>query len=360
MKRNVLPAARKGRPPSERAASHAAIMDAVYALLQAKSVRDLTMEEVAKRAKVGKPTLYKWWPTKAALVLAILCEPMALNLEKPTALTAEESLRFRVRRLIDAFNGPFGKIVAGLIAEGQSEPAVLQEFFGRWVSPRRNATITDLQRGKDAGELRAESEPELLNDTIFGAIYYRFLLRSGTLTRRFGDELVEQVLRGGASFGAWPRSLGLIGSLALDTDWPCLYNAYMNDSIGFALLHAGHRVEARLEEALAAVKLSGAKHAALSVLVTQDEPISLSELAKKLTCVRSNITQLVDRLEADGLVKRIDDPADRRAVRAEVTRLGRKRHAAGTKVVNAVLQEVAKELAAVDPKMLKRALDAVQ
>jgi AcrR family transcriptional regulator len=113
MKKNVLPAARKGRPPSEMAASHAAIMDAVYALLQEKSVRDLTMEEVAKRARVGKPTLYKWWPTKATLVLAMLCERMAPNLEKPTVLTAEESLRFRVRRLIGAFNGRFGKIVAG-------------------------------------------------------------------------------------------------------------------------------------------------------------------------------------------------------------------------------------------------------
>jgi DNA-binding MarR family transcriptional regulator len=134
----------------------------------------------------------------------------------------------------------------------------------------------------------------------------------------------------------------------------------MNDSIGFALMHAGRRVEARLEEALAGVKLSGAKHAALSVLVTQGQPISLSELAETLTCVRSNITQLVDRLEADGLVKRTDDPADRRAVRAQVTRRGRERHAAGSKVVNAVLQDVAKELAQVDPKMLKRALDAVQ
>src|SRR5690242_6446475 len=171
MKKNPLPAVRKGRPPRQTAESHAAIIDAVYALLQAKSVRDLTMEEVAKRAKVGKPTLYKWWPTKATLVLAMLCERMAPKLEKPTVLTAEESLRFRVRSLIKAFNGPFGKVVAGLIAEGQSEPAVLQEFFDRWVSPRRNATI-------------------------FGAIYYRMLLRSGPLTRRFGEELVEQVIRG--------------------------------------------------------------------------------------------------------------------------------------------------------------------
>src|SRR5882672_5169324 len=194
--RNSSHRGRKGRPPSEMAASHAAIMNAVYALLQEKSVRDLTMEEVARRAKVGKPTIYKWWSTKATLVLAMLCERMAPNLEKPTGLSAEESLRFRVRRLIDAFNGPFGKIVAGIIAEGQSEPAVLQEFFDRWVTPRRSATIADLQRGKDGGELRSETEPELVNDAIFGAIYYRLLLRSGPLTRRFGEELVGQILRG--------------------------------------------------------------------------------------------------------------------------------------------------------------------
>src|SRR5580692_56979 len=196
MKKRVLPGARKGRPPSEMAASHSAIMDAVYTLLQEKSVRDLTIEEVAKRARVGKPTLYKWWPTKATLVLAMLCERMAPNLEKPTLLTAEGSLRLRVRRLIDAFNGPFGKIVAGLIAEGQSEPAIRQAFFGRWVGPRRIATIADLQRAKNAGELSSDTEPDLLNDAIFGAIYYRFLLGSGPFTRRFGEELVEQVIRG--------------------------------------------------------------------------------------------------------------------------------------------------------------------
>src|SRR5579862_4981118 len=176
---------RRGRPPSKAAASHAAIMNAVYALLQERSIRDLTMEAIAKRAKVGKPTLYKWWPTKAALVLSMLCERMAPNLEKPMALSAEQSLRLRVRRLIDAFNGRFGKIVAGLIAEGQSEPAILREYRDRWVGPRREATIADLRRGKNSGELRSETEPELLNDAIFGAIYYRFLLRSGPLTRQF-------------------------------------------------------------------------------------------------------------------------------------------------------------------------------
>jgi Tetracyclin repressor-like, C-terminal domain len=136
----------------------------------------------------------------------MLSERMAPNLGKPTALTAEESLRFRVRRLINAFNGPFGTIVAGLIAEGQSEPAILQEFFDRWVRPRRDATIADLQRGKSAGELRWETEPELLNDAVFGAIYYRMLLRSAPLTRRFGEELVEQAVRGHRSVPSCGRS----------------------------------------------------------------------------------------------------------------------------------------------------------
>ena len=102
----------------------------------------------------------------------------------------------RVRRLIDAFDGRFGKIVAGLIGEGQSEPDILQQFHDRSVSPRRTATIADLERGKDTGELHSDTEPDLLNDAIFGAIYYRFLLRSGPLTIRLGEELVEQVIRG--------------------------------------------------------------------------------------------------------------------------------------------------------------------
>ena len=92
--------------------------------------------------------------------------------------------------------GPLALMGSVPASESQSEPGVLQQFFDRWVSPRRTATIADLQRGKNAGELRSEAEPELLNDAIFGAIYYRLLLRSGPLTRRFGEELVEQVIRG--------------------------------------------------------------------------------------------------------------------------------------------------------------------
>ena len=157
-----------------------------------------------------------------------------------------------------------------------------------------------------------------------------------------------------------PVRVGPAGPITLDNGRTWLYYSCMNNAIASALVQAAHRVESRLEEALAGVGLSIAKFETLSVLVSQDRPISLSELAAKLVCVKSNVTQLVDRLETEGLVKRANDPSDRRAVRAEVTALGRKRQAAGTPVVNAVLQDVANKLAAVDSQKLKRALDAIQ
>src|SRR6266850_383961 len=101
----------------------------------------------------------------------------------------------------------------------------------------------------------------------------------------------------------------------------------------FSLINIGHAVEQHLEEALTQVGLSLAKFGALTHLVEAGEPLSLSECATKMTCVRSNMTQLVDRLEADGLVRRVEDPEDRRAVRAAVTPLGKTRYAAGLRQV---------------------------
>ncbi|MBA3671444.1 MAG: MarR family transcriptional regulator [Gemmatimonadaceae bacterium] len=89
------------------------------------------------------------------------------------------------------------------------------------------------------------------------------------------------------------------------------------------LLDAARAVEARAEGALAAAGLSLAKLGALRHLVLAAEPLSLSQLAERHCCGRSNVTQLVDRLEADGFVSRVADPDDRRTIRAAVTDAGR-------------------------------------
>jgi DNA-binding MarR family transcriptional regulator len=88
------------------------------------------------------------------------------------------------------------------------------------------------------------------------------------------------------------------------------------------LLDAARAVEARAEGALAEVGLSLAKLGALRHLILAAEPLSLSSLAARHCCGKSNVTQLIDRLESDGLVARVHDPEDRRTIRAEVTPSG--------------------------------------
>src|ERR1043165_248680 len=90
----------------------------------------------------------------------------------------------------------------------------------------------------------------------------------------------------------------------------------------FGLLEAARALEAKLESAMSDVGLSMAKFGVLRTLAAAGEPLTLTELASCQQCVRSNITQLVDRLEADGFVKRVDDSNDRRSTRAALTPLG--------------------------------------
>jgi DNA-binding MarR family transcriptional regulator len=130
-------------------------------------------------------------------------------------------------------------------------------------------------------------------------------------------------------------------------------------SLTTSILHAAHAIEDRIETALGDVGLSIAKHSALSRLQEAGQPLTLSELAERLSCVRSNITQLVDRLEADGLVRRVADPADRRSVRAELTDLGAEKQAIGASEVTRVHGEIAERLGTTDLNALESALSSL-
>jgi DNA-binding MarR family transcriptional regulator len=128
----------------------------------------------------------------------------------------------------------------------------------------------------------------------------------------------------------------------------------------FALLHAAHALEDKVEATLDRVGLSMPKYSVLSELVSSDTPLSLSELASRLSCVRSNMTQLIDRLEADHLVRRIDDPADRRAVKADITDEGKKRQAAGASEIARLHEEFAAIVAPGDRSAVARLMSALK
>ena len=126
-----------------------------------------------------------------------------------------------------------------------------------------------------------------------------------------------------------------------------------------ALLHAAGRVEATLEGELAAEGLSISKLGMLSALVENGESLPLSRLAGKLACVKSNVTQLVDRLEAEGLVRRVADPTDRRSVLAEITPEGITRHEAGRRIVAEIELDLFGKLSGEERDGFARILEAL-
>lgn len=107
-----------------------------------------------------------------------------------------------------------------------------------------------------------------------------------------------------------------------------------------SLMQAGKQTEMRLDDALSPVGLSAAKWNALRHLVDAGGQLMLSQLAARLSCVKSNATQLVDRLEAEKLVCRLPDTTDRRSIRAEITPQGRRAYAQGRKIVSAFEEQI--------------------
>lgn len=139
-----------------------------------------------------------------------------------------------------------------------------------------------------------------------------------------------------------------------------------SDAIGdgqggmLSLLVVAHALQGRLEAALESVGLSAPKYLALQRLLEAGGPVSLSCLAERQKCVRSNITQLIDRLEADGLVERVGDPADRRAVRAAVTPLGAERFKDATRAIDKVQEQLASRVDSQDRESFLRVLSVIR
>jgi len=126
------------------------------------------------------------------------------------------------------------------------------------------------------------------------------------------------------------------------------------------LLHAAYAAEAEVESKLAGIGLSVAKLQALKALTAAGESLPLSQLAERLACVKSNITQLVDRLEADGFVARQADPHDRRARLAVLTAPGRRACQEGVKLQQEVEARLLRGLSESESQQLAALLAKVK
>jgi AcrR family transcriptional regulator len=184
-----------GRPRSEE--SRQSILRSTLKLLkQEGGFAELSIEAIAADAGVGKTTVYRWWPTKAALVADAFSASAEQELLFPDTGNVCSDMSLQMRRLIRVFRSERGKIVAALLAGGQSDPELIEAFRERFLFPRRRQAYKTLQRGIDRGELPKDSDLDLLLDSLYGPIYMRFLIRHAKLDEGFADELCGLVLEG--------------------------------------------------------------------------------------------------------------------------------------------------------------------
>ena len=182
-----------GRPRSEE--SKTAILDATWKLLKTTTLRDLSIEAIARESGVGKTTIYRWWSSKAAVVMDAFPEKVSPEIQFPKDVSATEALTSQMAALVKAFSGEYGRIVAQIIAEGQADPAVLASYRDRFLSARRAAAKAILQQGIESGEFNPDIDLELAIDILYGAIYLRLLVGHLPLDRQFARELSQQALK---------------------------------------------------------------------------------------------------------------------------------------------------------------------
>ena len=189
-----MPAPASTSPDANRrsARCHRAIVDATKELLDEQGYAATSIDQIARRAGVGKQTIYRWWPNKAAVVLDAHAEQAAER--NPIPDTGD--LRGDLRAIAALFSHNLsdtavGRVCVQLIGEAQLDEAFADAYRDVFVTKRRAAVRELLERARVRGEVRDDVDTELALDIFFGPIWYRRLVRHAPLTPEFAHALAD-------------------------------------------------------------------------------------------------------------------------------------------------------------------------
>jgi AcrR family transcriptional regulator len=191
----IPPPALRGRPRSER--SHRAILDAANELLAERGFVDLTIEEVAQRAKVSKSTIYRRWSTKGTLVFEAFSADFLDRQPLPGTGSLRGDLLVALRSWIKVVKGTVtGRTLVGLIAEVQRDSELAEVWRERFIGPVRDHHRLMVDRGIERGEVSPDADPDVILDLLYGAAYHRLLQSHLPLTDRFAVAVVDTLVAG--------------------------------------------------------------------------------------------------------------------------------------------------------------------
>jgi AcrR family transcriptional regulator len=181
---------------SER--SRRAILDATRALLGEVGYDRLAVEAIAARAGVGKQTIYRWWPSKGAVVFDTLLDgttDATGDVSLPDTGDIARDLRTLLRAVVAEMNDEaMDALQRAVLAEVQRDHALADELVRRLLRPQIDATAQRLRVARDAGQLRPDADPDIGAELLYGPIFHRWLLRTGPLDEAYADALLTHVL----------------------------------------------------------------------------------------------------------------------------------------------------------------------
>jgi len=190
------PTAPTGRRRSEM--SRRAILDASLDLCAEHGYGGVTVEAIAARAGVSKKTIYRWWPSKGAVVLEALDDAANPAADFPDTGDVRRDLVDQMDSLLAGLlaDESFGSALVGLIADTQHDAVLARGLVDDLYRPRVEDARRRLARARDAGQIRADADLDLVIELLYAPVYYRLLLHQGTLhTTEELRVLVDYVLR---------------------------------------------------------------------------------------------------------------------------------------------------------------------
>ncbi|WP_165700363.1 TetR/AcrR family transcriptional regulator [Mycobacteroides abscessus] len=173
------------------------VLQAAGELLFTEGMGGFTIDKVAALSGASKMTIYKWWPSKGALALDGYFRKVEPDLNFPDSGEIERDLRIQMRAFLGVIRDTAaGAIVCELIGQAQVDPELKAAFLQRYSGPRRALAVAALRRAQERGQLRANVDPEVMVDQLWGACYHRLLVPDQPLTAGFVDALLDNLFKG--------------------------------------------------------------------------------------------------------------------------------------------------------------------
>ena len=188
-------APRRGRPRSVETTN--AILESAYALMAATGLAATTIDAIARHSSVSKMTIYKWWPSREALLIDAFLHHAAQMLPLPPESSGTPAARTRrhAAAYAEALQDEFGKVQLAVISECISRTGSAELFYARYLQFRRDALVQMIAAGQKDGSIQAEGQPEDLYDAIYGSLFYRYVFGIAPITVAYARNLVDLVLR---------------------------------------------------------------------------------------------------------------------------------------------------------------------